>query len=107
MAYNIKVAVGLMDLYTLTGYMMMGLQLIFDKDFGFVYEKITGGLMSGGFQGMVIFSILLTINRSNSIMLYLDCFISVAEKFWKVLSNLLTFFELFKFCIFSSPYFQL
>ena len=81
------VAVGLMDLYTLTGYMMMGLQLIFDADFGFVYEKITGGLISGGFQGMVIFSILLTINRSNSIMGYLDWIISDVEKFWKVLSK--------------------
>uniref|UniRef100_A0A914ECM6 Uncharacterized protein n=1 Tax=Acrobeloides nanus TaxID=290746 RepID=A0A914ECM6_9BILA len=83
MAYNIMVAVGLMDLYTLTGYMMMGLQLIFDKDFGFAYEKITGGLVSGGFQDMVIFSILLTINRSNSIMGYLDWIISDVEKFWK------------------------
>uniref|UniRef100_A0A914ECI9 Uncharacterized protein n=1 Tax=Acrobeloides nanus TaxID=290746 RepID=A0A914ECI9_9BILA len=87
MAYNIMVAVGLMDLYTLTGDMMMGLQLLFDADFGFVYEKITGGLISGGFQGMVIFSILLTINRSNSIMGYLDWIISDAEKFWKVLTK--------------------
>uniref|UniRef100_A0A914PVM3 Uncharacterized protein n=1 Tax=Panagrolaimus davidi TaxID=227884 RepID=A0A914PVM3_9BILA len=78
------IGVGITDLIGLTGWWIMAFMMIIIERFSFIFGKIAGAFAHTGWQGMVLFSVVLAVNRSDEIIGFLPFVQNTKERFWKL-----------------------